>query len=427
MSSQRYHIGFDGYPHKCRAETEESCPLVKAGTVHGSYAEVKKAAEARAGSLANTNGAGSSLRKTSTEDGAADAAGAAPKTLQGWQDKLKKDATTMTSSTYMLKAGDLQSFSKSGFIDPRTTGVKEIFGVPIVSANLGRKYLTYTNTNGAVDRIPLDNNIQITRAEPTEEANDAMRRLLRVNKIADESGAQKRKFVNGLADNVYAGLVKGRIDDHDVLEYNEAKAKLDYFTSVKDRIEAGDTPEQAKLNAAADAIDKCLKAQSSSSGAGAGAVSARAVAAAAMRDIYRDYDLSRDADWSIGADAEQDFEEDLHIISDRATVYQVSNRAVADVLAGSSVDPHAVQALARANAEQSAIERIYKHREYVEEGQQLSIFESAKDYVFANGVSTYDPYDRSTSTIINAREDGVVDATMNIAALVFWYASEAKK
>lgn len=63
----------------------------------------------------------------------------------------------------------------------------------------------------------------------------------------------------------------------------------------------------------------------------------------------------------------------------------------------------------------------------MEEGQQRSMFESAKDYVFANGVSTYDPYDRGTSTIINAREDGVVDATMNIAALVFRYAAEAKK
>lgn len=46
--SQRYHIGADGTPHKCSAATAESCPLAKQGTVHGTLAEVKKAAEDRA-------------------------------------------------------------------------------------------------------------------------------------------------------------------------------------------------------------------------------------------------------------------------------------------------------------------------------------------------------------------------------------------
>lgn len=425
----RWHVNGEGKPGVCEA-VKGSCPFrnTDGGTGLGHFSTEAEAAAAYAGhasALAKANGTDRLSKKTTTGDGAASAA---PKTLQGWQDKLKKDATAVASSTYVIKAGDLRSFSKSGFIDPRTTGVREIFGVPIVSANLGRKYLTYTNTNGAVDRIPLDNNIQITRMEPTEETNDAIRRLHRLNKIANESDVQKRKFVRGLANDVYVSLVKGSIDEHEVLRYNEARAKLDYFTGVKDRIEVGDTPEQAKLNAAADAINKCLKAPGSSSVDGADPMGARAVAAAAMRDIYRDYDLSRDADWSISADAEQDFEEDLRIISDRAIVYQQVNRAATDVLAGSSVDPHSVQALARANAERAAIERIYKHREDgMEEGQQRSMFESAKDYVFANGVSTYDPYDRGTSTIINAREDGVVDATMNIAALVFRYAARAKK
>lgn len=46
--SQRYHIGADGNPHKCKAATAESCPLAKQGTVHGTLAEVRKAAEDRA-------------------------------------------------------------------------------------------------------------------------------------------------------------------------------------------------------------------------------------------------------------------------------------------------------------------------------------------------------------------------------------------
>lgn len=46
--SQRYHIGADGKPRKCNAATAESCPLVKQGTVHGTLAEVRKAAEDRA-------------------------------------------------------------------------------------------------------------------------------------------------------------------------------------------------------------------------------------------------------------------------------------------------------------------------------------------------------------------------------------------
>ena len=46
--NQRYHIGMDGKPHKCSARTAESCPLAKVGTVHGSLAEVMKAAEDRA-------------------------------------------------------------------------------------------------------------------------------------------------------------------------------------------------------------------------------------------------------------------------------------------------------------------------------------------------------------------------------------------
>lgn len=446
----KWHVNGEGKPGVCEA-VKGGCPFrnTDGGTGLGHFSTEAEAVAAYAGyasALAKANGTDRLSKKTTTGDGAASAA---PKTIKGWQDKLKKDATAMASSTYVIKAEDLRSFSNSGFIDPRTTGVREIFGVPIASANLGRKYLTYTNTNGAVDKIPLDNNISITRTESTDEANDAIRRLHRVNEIADESDVQKRKFVRGLANDVYAGLVKGSIDEHEVLRYNEARAKLDYFTGVKDRIEAGDTPEQAKLNAAADAINKCLKAPGSSSvdgadpigahagryselapedRAGADPMGARAVAAAAMRDIYRDYDLSRDADWSIGADAEQDFEEDLRIISDRAIVYQQANRVSTDVLSGSSVDPRSVQALARANAEQAAIERIYKHRaDGMEEGQRRSMFESAKDYVFANGVSTYDPYDRGTSTIINAREDGVVDATMNIAALVFSYAARAKK
>lgn len=415
--------------------TRGGCPFrsTDGGTGLGHFDTRQEAEDAYAGyaaAVAKANGT-NSLSKTgaAVDDAAASTVEEPPKTIGGWQAKLKRDAEAKTSSTCVIKAGDLQRFSKSGFIDPAATGVHAIYGVPITSANIGRKYLTYTNTNGAVNKLPLDENIQITLMEPSKGAHGAMRSLRRVNEIDKETSHEKSDAVSALKDRINADLAAGEINDSTIMQYNEAQARLDYFWDVHDRLNVGMTPEQAKLDAAVDAINKYQKAEAGGSEhEDADPMALRAKAGAAMHDVFQDWELNEAADWSISAADEQDFEEDLRIISDRATVHQETDDTSQDLLNGFAVSPRKVKALSRANWELAAIRQINEHRtEHLEEGQKRTMFESAKDYVFANGVHSYSPYNRGTSTIANAREDGAVDARMAIASLVFYYAASSKK
>ena len=302
---------------------------------------------------------------------------------------------------------------------------------PITSANIGRKYLTYTNTNGAVNKLPLDENIQITLMEPSEGAHGAMRSLRRVNEIDEETSRETRDAVSALGNKINADLAAGEINYSAIKQYNEAQARLDYFLDVRDRLNVGMTPEQAKLDATAAAIDEYQKAEAGDSGyENADPMALRARAGAAMNDLFRDWELSEDADWSISADDERKFEEDLSLLNSKAAYSQAKTGGEADegFLNGAALDPRKVKALSRANWELAAIRKINEHRtEDMAEGEKLTMFESAKDYVFANGVYSYSPYDRSTSTITNASEDGAVDAKMAIASLVFSYAASSKK
>lgn len=432
----KWHVNGDGKPGVCQA-AKGGCPFrnTDGGTGLGHF-DTKQEAEAAysgyAAAMAKINGTSSLSKKSTTGAAAGDAVEAAPRTIGGWQDKLKRDAFAKTSSTYTVKAGDLRRYAKDGFIDPYTTGVKEIFGAPISSARIGRKYLTYTiNGLGLACKKALDDDIQITRMEPTAEAHAAMRSLHRVNEIDGETSREKGDAVSALGDKINADITAGEINDFDIKQYNEAQARLDYFWDVRDRLNVGMTPEQAKLDATATAIDKYQKAEAGESGyEDADPMALRARAGVAMNDVFRDWELNEDADWSISADDEREFEEDLSLLNSKAAYSQAKTGGDADggFLNGSALDPRAVKALSKANWELAAIRKINEHRtEHLEEGQKLTMFESAKDYVFANGVHSYNPYDRSTSTITNAHEDGAVDARMAIASLVFYYAASSKK
>lgn len=431
----KWHVNGNGEPGVCKA-TKGGCPFrnTDGGTGLGHFDTKQEAEAAYAGyaaAMAKMNGTNSLSKKSTTGDTTGDTVEATPRTIGGWQDKLKRDASAKTSSTCVIKAGDLQRFSKSGFIDPATTGVHAIYGVPITSANIGRKYLTYTNTNGAVNKLPLDENIQITLMEPSEGAHGAMRSLRRVNEIDEETSRETRDAVSALGNKINADLAAGEINYSAIKQYNEAQARLDYFLDVRDRLNVGMTPEQAKLDATAAAIDEYQKAEAGDSGyENADPMALRARAGAAMNDLFRDWELSEDADWSISADDERKFEEDLSLLNSKAAYSQAKTGGEADegFLNGAALDPRKVKALSRANWELAAIRKINEHRtEDMAEGEKLTMFESAKDYVFANGVYSYSPYDRSTSTITNASEDGAVDAKMAIASLVFSYAASSKK
>lgn len=357
----KWHVNGDGKPGVCKA-AKGGCPFsdTDGGTGLGHF-DTKQEAEAAysgyAAAMAKMNGT-SSLSKKSTTGAAAEAA---PRTIGGWQDKLKRDA-----------------FAKT-----------------------------------------------------TEEAHGAMRSLSRVNEIDGETSREKGDAVSALGDKINADIASGKINDFDIKQYNEAQARLDYFWDVRDRLNVGMTPEQAKLDATATAIDKYQKAEAGESGyEDADPMALRARAGVAMNDVFRDWELNEDADWSISADDEREFEEDLSLLNSKAAYSQAKTGGDADggFLNGSALDPRAVKALSKANWELAAIREINEHRtEHLEEGQKLTMFESAKDYVFANGVHSYNPYDRSTSTITNAHEDGAVDARMAIASLVFYYAASSKK
>ena len=431
----KWHVNGEGKPGVCKA-AKGGCPFrnTDGGTGLGHF-DTKQEAEAAyasyAAAMAKMNGTSSLSKKSTTGGATGDTVEATPRTIGGWKDKLKRDASAKTSSTCMIKAGDLQRFSESGFIDPATTGVHAIYGVPITSANIGRKYLTYTNTNGAVNKLPLDENIQITLMEPSEGAHGAMRSLLRVNEIDEETSREKSDAVSALGNKINADLAAGEINDSAIKQYNEAQARLDYFWDVRDRLNVGMTPEQAKLDATAAAIDEYQKAEAGDYGyENDDLMALRARAGAAMNDIFRDWELSEDADWSISADDEREFEEDLSLLNSKAAYSQAKTGGEAGegFLNGAALDPRKVKALSKANWELAAIRKINEHRtEDMAEGEKLTMFESAKDYVFANGVHSYSPYDRSTSTIANAHEDGAVDAKMAIASLVFFYAVRSKK
>lgn len=357
-------------PDVCRAK-KGNCPFrsTDGGTGLGHF-DTKKEAEAAyadyAAAMAKTNGTGSLSKKTTTGDAAADTVEAAPRTIGEWQDKLKRNAAAKTSSM-----------------------------------------------------------------EPTAEAKVAMRSLRRVNRIDDETRRKRCDAVSRLGDKINADLAAGRINDDDIKQYNESQARLDYFWDVRDRLEVGMTPEQAKLDAASAAIDEYLKAEAGDSEyEDADPMALKARAGVAMDDVSQDWELSEDADWSISADDERKFEEDLSQISRKAAYSKekTGGAAYEGFLTGSALDPRAVKELSKANWELAAVSRINERRtEHMEEGQKLTMFEAARDYVFANGVHSYNPYARSTSTIANAMEDGAVDAKMAIAALVFSYSTRSKK
>lgn len=194
------------------------------------------------------------------------------------------------------------------------------------------------------------------------------------------------------------------------MQYNEATAKLGYFDSVKNRIEAGDTPEQAKLNAAANAIDKYRQAVDS--GSHEDKLALKAVASAAMQDIREDYDLREDAQWTISSDDERKFEEELDNIGGRNGAAQAAvHRAMTmDLTSVRLVDAADAQRMARARAIQNATSQIsgkFLNDMIREDGKKPTMFEAARAYVLSNDV-LFDPYNRSTSTISNAKEDGVV-------------------
>lgn len=361
----KWHVNGDGKPGVCKA-TKGGCPFsdTDGGTGLGHF-DTKQEAEAAysgyAAAMAKMNGTSSLSKKSTTGAAAGDAVEAAPRTIGGWQDKLKRDASAKT----------------------------------------------------------------------TAEAHAAMRSLHRVNEIDGETSREKGDAVSALGDKINADIAAGEINDFDIKQYNEAQARLDYFWDVRDRLNVGMTPEQAKLDATATAIDKYQKAEAGESGyEDADPMALRARAGVAMNDVFRDWELNEDADWSISADDEREFEEDLSLLNSKAAYSQAKTGGDADggFLNGSALDPRAVKALSKANWELAAIRKINEHRtEHLEEGQRLTMFESAKDYVFANGVHSYNPYDRSTSTITNAHEDGAVDARMAIASLVFYYAASSKK
>lgn len=369
------------------------------------------------------------LKKTAAGNTAAKTAETAHKTIHDWQNKLKDAASEKMVRSHTVNEQALRRLSNNGFIDPAKSDIQRIDGVDYAAANIGKKYLTVTNTNGAVDKIPLDKGVMITRLEPTDAANTAMSRLRRINEIAAETSRERHMEVSDLADGVLANVNDGKIDSSAIMQYNEATAKLGYFDSVKSRIEAGDTPEQAKLNAAANAIDKYRQAVDS--GSHEDKLALKAVASAAMQDIREDYDLREDAQWTISSDTARKFEEELDNIGSRNGAAQaVAHRAMTmDLTNVRIVDAADVQRLARARAIQNATSQIrgkFLSDMIRENGKKPTMFEAARAYVLSNGVS-FDPYNRSTSTISNAGEDGLVDARMEIASLVFKYASKAKR
>lgn len=393
--------------------------------------EALAAYEGYAMAMAKANGGGtlSKAKKTAAGDTAAKAAETAPKTISDWQNKLKAAASVKMVRDRTVNEQALRRLSNNGFIDPAKSDIQRINGVDYAAANIGKKYLTVTNTNGAVDKYPLDKGVTISRPEPTDAASTAMSRLRRINEIEAETSRERHMEVSGLADGVLASVKDGKIDSSAIMQYNEATAKLGYFDSVKSRIEAGDTPEQAKLNAAANAIDKYRQAVGS--GSHEDKLALKAVASAAMQDIREDYDLREDAQWTISSDAERKFEEELDNIGSRNGAAQaVAHRAMTmDLTNVRFVDAADVQRLARARAIQNATSQIkgkFLSDMIRENGKKPTMFEAARAYVLSNGVS-FDPYNRSTSTISNAREDGLVDARMEIASLVFKYASKAKR
>ena len=130
----KWHVNGNGEPGVCKA-TKGGCPFrnTDGGTGLGHFDTKQEAEAAYAGyaaAMAKMNGTNSLSKKSTTGDTTGDTVEATPRTIGGWQDKLKRDASAKTSSTCVIKAGDLQRFSKSGFIDPATTGVHAIYGVP---------------------------------------------------------------------------------------------------------------------------------------------------------------------------------------------------------------------------------------------------------------------------------------------------------
>ena len=362
----KWHVNGDGVPDVCRAK-KGNCPFGSTGLGHFDTKQEAEAAYAGyAAAMAKMNGTSSLSKKTTTGDAAGDTVEAMPRTIGEWQDKLKRDASAKTSSM-----------------------------------------------------------------EPTAEARVAMRSLRRVNKIDAETSRKRCDAVSALGDKISADLAAGRINDSDIQQYNEDKARLNYLWDVRDRLNVGMTPEQAKLDAAAAAIDEYQKAEAGDSEyEDADLMALKACAGVAMDDVFQDWELNEDMDWSISADDEREFEEDLSQISVNA-VYskeKTGGDAYEGFLNGFALDPRAVKALSKANWELAAIHRINERRtEHMEEGQKRTMFEAAKDYVFANGVHSYNPYNRSTSTIANAMEDGEVEAKMAIASLVFSYGASFKK
>lgn len=349
--------------------------------------------------------------------------------LSDWQNRLKAAASVKMVRDHTVNEQALRRLSNNGFIDPAKSDIQRINGVTYAAANIGKKYLTVTNTNGAVDKYPLDKGVTISRPELTDAANTAMSRLRRINEIEAETSLERHMEISGLADGVLASVKDGKVDSSAIMQYNEATAKLGYFDSVKNRIEAGDTPEQAKLNAAANAIDKYRQAVDS--GSHEDKLALKAVASAAMQDIREDYDLREDAQWTISSEDERKFEEELDNIGGRNGAAQAAvHRAMTmDLTSVRLVDAADVQRMARARAIQNATSQIrgkFLNDMIREDGKKPTMFEAARAYVLSNGV-LFDPYNRSTSTISNAKEDGVVDARMEIASLVFKYASKAKR
>ena len=343
--------------------TKGNCPFGSTGLGHF---DTKKEAEAAYAGYAAAMAKMNGTGKLSKKTTTGDTVEAAPRTIGEWKDKLKRDASAKTSSM-----------------------------------------------------------------EPTAEARAAMRSLRRVNRIDDETRRKICDSVSRLGDKINADLAAGRINDSDIKQYNEGQARLGYFWDVRDRLDAGMTPEQAKLDAAAAAIDEYQKAEAGDSEyEDADPMALKARAGVAMDDVFQDWELNEDVDWSISADDERKFEEDLSLLNSKAAHSKEKMGSDADkgLLNDFALDPRAVKELSKANWELAAIRRINERRtEHMEDGQKRTMFEAAKGYVFANGVHSYNPYNRSTSTIANAMEDGAVDAKMAIAALVFSYATRSKK
>lgn len=146
------------------------------------------------------------LKKTAAGNTAVKAAETAPKTISDWQNRLKAAASVKMVRNHTVNEQALRRLSNNGFIDPAKSDIQRINGVDYAAANIGKKYLTVTNTNGAVDKYPLDKGVTISRPEQTDAANTAMSRLRRINEIEAETSLERRMEISGLADGVLASV-----------------------------------------------------------------------------------------------------------------------------------------------------------------------------------------------------------------------------